>query len=345
MFLTRSVIIALILGCGCVPAATPQEVRTPAGQGTVWLDSLKDGLSQARKSKRAVVLLFTMGEACPSCRALATEVFESDAWKLKRAQCYVPVKVRYRRRNQPEQQVLVATARLQVYPTLYLLDDAGWPFLVRGGFRVGEGPAVIKALDDAKSRAARPKDWRERGVPGFRKLLTWYRKRDLRFGETLALAALFPHGAIAEKLTWAPSLLAVATAREGALVSQPYLGLLEEHDPVGARGHLSRGLLLAGRQLLGLGRDGAASKVFQRALDLSKAAPAARLEAAVYLAHVYSRIDAPCLVHHHLKDALARWGETPGADAATWITHARKRLEGATPCAGSGCDCSKKRVK
>lgn len=319
-------------------ALTPCVRAGVDAQSATWGTRLHPALAKAREAGRPVLVLFTLGSGCPNCAALESEVFESDAWADVRDR-YVTVRVPYRAPSKMtrEHRVLMASARLQVYPTLYVLDAEGWPCFVRKGFDSGDGKKLLVALEGADPR--RPTALRKKCTDGYRELLTWYRTTKMELGETLALAALWPKGTASQRLAWASKLIGPAIAREGRQGGAPYLAVLERGDPCGSKGLLIGGLLDAGRQLLRVDDVAGSLAEFRRAAGLVKAPVGQRTEAHVYLAHAFEKRGAPCRAIEELDRAIAVGGNSKDPHAQRFARFARKKRAMVRACCEPKCVC------
>lgn len=308
------------------------------GQSVPWRSGLKPALDAARRDGRPIVLLFTVGENCPNCSALQREVFESRAWR-REAAGFVHVRVPYRTpaKMVREHQVLMATARPELFPTVYVLDGEGWPCFVRSGYRPGDAKNLLQGILHADTR--RPATLRKACVPGHRELLSWYRRDKLPFGETLAVAALWPQAEASERLDWASILIGPAIARDGCKGGKPYLEVLTRGDPDGRKGYLPKALLASGRQHMALGADRDAAADFRRAANLRKSPVASRLEAEVYLAQTYARLRRPCHARARLRSAIALAPSTKTLASKRLVRFAKRRLTELTPCKPGHCKC------
>ena len=313
-------------------AALPIPAQSP------WLDDYDAALAAAAKTNGPVLVVATVGSRCPACRALEAEVFGSEAYAERLGPNLVRCRLVYTRRaaDRDAQALFAARAQLRGYPTIYLVDAAGWPLFAQHGYESGQAAELIDGLVAARGEGARVARVRTASADApLRELLGWYEEHDVPLGQTLAAARLYTKSGAEEQARFAPRLVAPAIVAGGAEGARPYLDRLRGADPRGERGLLPEGLHRASSQLLRRG-------------DLSAAIPPLAELAALEHASLQLRIDAEMSLGYawrnqgDLRQAIAHYEraialcDTAGSDcrfrpwraqAACRVASLRRQLE------------------
>lgn len=312
------------------------------GVGQDWHSDWDSATKAAGAQKRAILLLFTVEEACEGCRALdAALLLPESAWTAD----LVRVRLSYLGGGPCPKplSILGARARLRGYPTLYLCDSDGWPFATLQGFCPKGGAADVANLRAELRERDRPRTERARGESGLRKLLAWYTAKSIPLGETMVMELLWDSASSEEKAAWAPSLIATKLAAEDLAGEKAIFAAVESADPENKQGHLGATLLAAANVLLRSGDLTAAGLRFERLLGLAKTAASARVEAEMGLGYVYRKLGAPCLAKQHY-EAGARAAEKT-LDEKSVLEHSQRQVQRLDECPPVGCGCAQKRLK
>lgn len=329
----------------CAAAAA---LSGPGQESVHWLGDFKSGLKEAAAAKKPVLLVFTVGRYCPTCRDLEKKVFSAAEYAEKAAAAFVHVKLDYAADAgeagcDRSRMVLAASARLKGYPTICLTDQEGWPFFVHDGYEGEDAGPFADVLLRARADAGKPGLLRARGEAGMRELLEWYGARGIHLGETLAAAALWPKVSCAERIELAPLVIAAAAAKDGIAGIRPHLEVLAAAEPRNPCGREAEALNLAGSQLLRRQEFEDAARLFERLLALEDAAERARLDAELALGYAYRKLDAPCLAREHYGRGIALAAKSGSEESRQLGKHAEAQMAKIAPCAANECVCPSKK--
>jgi thioredoxin-related protein len=117
-----------------------------------WFTDVEAAQAKARQENKYVVLDFTGSDWCPSCMKLKSEVFDQSEFAEYANSKVVMVEVDFPRRKQQtpaQQQVnqrLAQILRVEVLPTVVVLDAAGHP-LAQTGYQPGGPKPFIENLE------------------------------------------------------------------------------------------------------------------------------------------------------------------------------------------------------
>lgn len=121
-----------------------------AGEG--WLTNVDKALEQAKKENKSVLVEFTGSDWCPPCKALKSNIFDSEEFKKYAEDKLVLVELDFPRTKEiaPEQKEynskIAKEYGIRGYPTVFILDSEGKPVWSRVGG--GEKEEYLKVLAD-----------------------------------------------------------------------------------------------------------------------------------------------------------------------------------------------------
>jgi len=159
-----AIILALILG-----STLPAFAEYPP-QG--WTDSITEGIAQAEREGKMLLLDFTGSDWCVWCEKLDSEVWNTPEFKAWSGENLVKVFLDYPQsinlsEDQLRQnQLLKQYFGIKGYPTIFLLDSNLTPLLQTGYHEGGPGEYIRHLKEDRNLRIDSPEEFRTnfRGV-------------------------------------------------------------------------------------------------------------------------------------------------------------------------------------
>lgn len=146
----KKLLFAIILLVGCTLQAAD----------VAWTDSLPAAKEAAAKENKDIFVLFTGSDWCPACKALKTNVLESDRFKTEVSAKYVLVAIDFKKQADAIPDAakiayveLVMEFDVGVIPTILIMDNKGMVFgVVSGGVEVGDILQKLLAAQEAKKQ-------------------------------------------------------------------------------------------------------------------------------------------------------------------------------------------------
>ena len=128
--------------------------------GPGWLINYRAARKQANEENKDLILLFTGSDWIEICKKLDREILNTDEFFQPIQELFVPVRFDFPRQKPQNEalaaqnQVLMASYRVQGFPTVMLTDNNGRPFAVNGYQAVSakEYATILTALRAVKER-------------------------------------------------------------------------------------------------------------------------------------------------------------------------------------------------
>jgi tetratricopeptide (TPR) repeat protein len=296
-----------------------------------WIEDFDAALAAAREADGLVLVVATVGSRCRACRALEAEVFGAKAHVERLGGGLVRCRLVYTRRQATgadARALFAARAQLRGYPTVYLVDAAGWPLFAQHGYEPGRASELVDRVVAARAdraRVARGRSASDRAA--LRALLRWYAERDLPLGQTLVAGRLYEGCDGEEQARYAPRLVAPAIVESGAAGAEPYLRRLRGTDPRGERGLLPEGLHRAGSQLLRGGDFPRAIALLRELAALERAPIELRRDAEMSLGYAErNRGDLRRAIAHYERAVALSEEADPEGGCCPWRAQAARRV-------------------
>jgi len=148
-------------------SGSPEPARAAPGEGVegAWLDSYNEGVMQAEKEGKDLLLLFTGTDWIEMCEIFFRDVLSQSGFVEPVRERFVLVKLEYpednrfpaeRRQEAAQLQLLRDAYRIPGFPTLVISDVQGRPFAFTGYQPIGaqQYAAMCLVLAETKSRRA-----------------------------------------------------------------------------------------------------------------------------------------------------------------------------------------------